>query len=145
MVAGLVAGMALSVVFQVAHCLEEAEFPLPPAIAGRIDNAWAVHQVETTVDFARRSRVVTWLVGGLNFQIEHHLFPRISHVHYPAISPARGTDLPRLWGQVHGVQVLPAQGSRRISGGCDGWGGRTPADDMALHGGNCALERNLRA
>jgi linoleoyl-CoA desaturase len=86
-VAGLVAGMALSVVFQVAHCLEEAEFPLPTAIAGRIDNAWAVHQVETTVDFARRSRVVTWLVGGLNFQIEHHLFPRISHVHYPAISP----------------------------------------------------------
>jgi NDP-sugar pyrophosphorylase family protein len=58
-VAGLVAGMALSVVFQVAHCLEEAEFPLPTAIAGRIDNAWAVHQVETTVDFARRSRVVT--------------------------------------------------------------------------------------
>jgi linoleoyl-CoA desaturase len=85
-VAGLVAGMALSVVFQVAHCVEEAEFPLPPAIAGRIDNAWAIHQVETTVDFARRSRVVTWLVGGLNFQIEHHLFPRISHVNYPAIS-----------------------------------------------------------
>jgi linoleoyl-CoA desaturase len=55
-------------------------------MAGRIDNAWAIHQVETTVDFARRSRVVTWLVGDLNFQIEHYLFPRISHVHYPAIS-----------------------------------------------------------
>ena len=48
---------------------------------------WAIHQVETTVDFARRSRVVAWLFGGLNFQIEHHLFPRICHVNYPQISP----------------------------------------------------------
>ncbi len=85
-VAGLVAGMTLSVVFQVAHCVEEAEFPLPRADTGRIENAWAIHQVETTVDFARRSRVVAWLLGGLNFQIEHHLFPQISHVNYPAIS-----------------------------------------------------------
>jgi linoleoyl-CoA desaturase len=84
--AGFVTGMVLSVVFQVAHCVEEAEFPLPRASTGRIDHAWAVHQVETTVDFARRSRLVTWLVGGLNFQTEHHLFPRISHVNYPAIS-----------------------------------------------------------
>ena len=79
-------GTALSVVFQVAHCVEEAEFPVPRASTRRIDHAWAVHQAETTVDFARRSRLVTWLVGGLNFQTEHHLFPRISHVNYPAIS-----------------------------------------------------------
>ena len=85
-IAGLVAGTVLSVVFQVAHCVEEAEFPLPGEETGRIERAWAVHQAETTVDFARRSRVVAWLLGGLNFQIEHHLFPRISHVNYPAIS-----------------------------------------------------------
>src|SRR5437867_540571 len=85
-VAGLVAGMVLSVVFQVAHCVEEAEFPLPREETGRIEHAWAIHQAETTVDFARRSRVVAWLVGGLNFQIEHHLFPRLCHVNYPAIS-----------------------------------------------------------
>ena len=85
-VAGLVAGMALSVVFQVAHCVEEAEFPLPREETGRVEHAWAIHQAETTVDFARRSRVVAWLVGGLNFQIEHHLFPRLCHVNYPAIS-----------------------------------------------------------
>ena len=85
-VASLVAGMVLSVVFQVAHCVEEAEFPLPRADSGRIEHAWAVHQAEATVDFARRSRIVTWLLGGLNFQIEHHLFPKISHVNYPAIS-----------------------------------------------------------
>jgi linoleoyl-CoA desaturase len=85
-VAALVLGTVLSVVFQAAHCVEEAEFPLPRAVTGRIERAWAVHQAETTVDFARRSRVVSWLLGGLNFQIEHHLFPRISHVNYPAIS-----------------------------------------------------------
>jgi linoleoyl-CoA desaturase len=85
-VAGLVTGIVLSVVFQVAHCVEQAAFPVVRASTGRIDRAWAIHQTETTVDFARRSRVVAWLVGGLNFQIEHHLFPRISHVNYRVIS-----------------------------------------------------------
>ena len=54
---GIVMGFVLSVVFQVAHCVEEAEFPLPRASTGRIEHAWAVHQVETTVDFARRNRI----------------------------------------------------------------------------------------
>ena len=81
-----VAGVVVSVVFQLAHCVEEAEFPLPQEGSGSIENAWAIHQVETTVDFARRSRVESWLLGGLNFQIEHHLFPRVCHVNYPAIS-----------------------------------------------------------
>jgi len=85
-VAALVAGILLSVIFQVAHCVEEVAFPVPHSGTDRMDHAWAIHQVETTADFARGNRVVTWLVGGLNFQIEHHLFPRISHVHYPALS-----------------------------------------------------------
>jgi linoleoyl-CoA desaturase len=82
----LVAGVVVSVVFQLAHCVEEAEFPLPREDSSSVENAWAIHQVETTVDFARRSRVESWLLGGLNFQIEHHLFPRVCHVNYPAIS-----------------------------------------------------------
>jgi linoleoyl-CoA desaturase len=85
-VAALVLGITTSLVFQVAHCVEEAEFPVPRLDTGRIENAWAIHQAETTVDFARRSRVVAWFLGGLNFQIEHHLFPRICHVNYPAMS-----------------------------------------------------------
>jgi linoleoyl-CoA desaturase len=52
----------------------------------RIDTPWAIHQLETTVDFARDNRALGWLIGGMNFQVEHHLFPRISHVHYPAVS-----------------------------------------------------------
>jgi linoleoyl-CoA desaturase len=80
------AGLVVSVVFQLAHCVEEAEFPMPREGYHSMENSWAVHQVETTVDFARRSRVESWLLGGLNFQIEHHLFPRICHVNYPALS-----------------------------------------------------------
>jgi len=80
-----VAGVVLTVVFQLAHCVGEAEFPLPAA-DGQMEDAWAVHQVQTTVDFARSSRFLCWLLGGLNFQVVHHLFPRICHVHYPALS-----------------------------------------------------------
>jgi len=81
-----VTGVVLAVVFQLAHAVEEADFPVPQPGFGRIRRPWAVHQVETTVDFARGDRLVSWLVGGLNFQIEHHLFPTLSHVDYPAIA-----------------------------------------------------------
>jgi linoleoyl-CoA desaturase len=88
--AAFVCGVVLSVVFQLAHCVEEAEFPVPvPAPQGggqRIEAEWAVHQVQTTVNFSRKNPILRWFLGGLNFQIEHHLFSRICHVHYPAIS-----------------------------------------------------------
>ncbi len=81
-----IVGVILSVVFQLAHTVEQADFPCVDKSTGRIENAWAVHQVQSSVDFARNNRLVSWLVGGLNFQIEHHLFPTLSHVNYPAIS-----------------------------------------------------------
>lgn len=79
-------GLVVSVVFQLAHAVEDAEFPVA-APRGRMSSEWAIHQVETTVDFARGSRVLAWYLGGLNFQIEHHLFPKLSHAHYPALAP----------------------------------------------------------
>jgi linoleoyl-CoA desaturase len=82
----MVLGLVLGVVFQLAHCVEEADFPEPPPGTLRLPHAWAVHQVRTTVDFARGNRMLSWYLGGLNFQIEHHLFPRICHVHYPRIA-----------------------------------------------------------
>jgi linoleoyl-CoA desaturase len=85
-VSAFVLGLVLAVVFQLAHCVEQADFPLPGSEDGRIDRPWAVHQVETTVDFSRRSRLAAWLLGGLNFQIEHHLLPRVCHIRYPALS-----------------------------------------------------------
>lgn len=81
-----VAGVLLALVFQMAHVVEEADFPLPNAASRQMDAPWAIHQLETTVDFARDNRLLSWLIGGLNFQIEHHLFPRVSHVHYPAVA-----------------------------------------------------------
>lgn len=85
-VASFVEGQLLSVVFQLAHCVEEADFPLPQSGTNKIENAWAVHQVETTVNFACQNHTISWITGNLNHQIEHHLFPRICHVNYPAIS-----------------------------------------------------------
>jgi linoleoyl-CoA desaturase len=76
----------MSVVFQLAHCVEDADFPQAEDGANRLPSTWAVHQVETTVDFARHNWFLTWYLGGLNFQIEHHLFPTICHIHYPRIS-----------------------------------------------------------
>jgi linoleoyl-CoA desaturase len=81
-----VIGVVLSVVFQLAHCVEEADFPERLPETDRLSEGWAVHQVQTTVDFARANRFLTWYLGGLNFQIEHHLFPRVCHVHYPRIA-----------------------------------------------------------
>lgn len=86
LVLSFTAGLILSVVFQLAHTVEEASFPEPTETTHEIENEWAIHQVNTTVNFATKSKMVSWFVGGLNFQIEHHLFPKISHVHYPAIS-----------------------------------------------------------
>jgi linoleoyl-CoA desaturase len=83
--ANLVQGLALSLVFQLAHAVEGSAFP-PVPVDRRMDASWAVHQVRTTSDFCRGNRVLTWLLGGLNFQIEHHLFPQICHVHYPVLS-----------------------------------------------------------
>jgi linoleoyl-CoA desaturase len=81
-----VIGVVLSVVFQLAHCVEEADFPEPLPGTDRLAEGWAVHQVRTTVDFARSNRLLTWYLGGLNFQIEHHLFPHICHIHYPRMA-----------------------------------------------------------
>src|SRR5262249_15432714 len=78
----LVVGVALSVVFQLAHCVEGTEFH-----DGQAVDEWAVHQLATRTHFAPRSPRLNWYSGGLNFQIEHHLFPRLSHVHYPRIAP----------------------------------------------------------
>lgn len=85
-VTATVLGSMLSIVFQLAHAVGAAQFPIPKEGTSTMENAWAVHQVETTVDFAPKSRVAAWLLGGLNFQVEHHLLPRICHVNFPALS-----------------------------------------------------------
>jgi linoleoyl-CoA desaturase len=98
-IATCVAGGTLAVVFQLAHCVEEAETP------AAAEGSFAAHQLATTVNFAPNNRLVSWYVGGLNFQVEHHLFPRTSHVHYRGLSKMVATVAER-----HGLRyrVLPS-------------------------------------
>lgn len=78
-------GVVLGLIFQLAHVVEGIEYP-EPTDDGRLDESWAVHQMQTTANFSRESPIATFLCGGLNYQIEHHLFPNICHIHYPEIS-----------------------------------------------------------
>ncbi|UYZ63797.1 fatty acid desaturase family protein [Hymenobacter weizhouensis] len=80
-----VEGLVLGLVFQLAHVVEGTAFPVPDP-SGDMQEAWAVHQLRTTANFAPRSRLASFLCGGLNRQIEHHLFPRVCHIHYPALA-----------------------------------------------------------
>lgn len=86
LVTALVCGFVIAVVFQLAHVVKEAAFETPTTENYKIENEWAVHQIQTTANFATKSKIVSWFTGGLNFQVEHHLFPRISHIHYPKIN-----------------------------------------------------------
>jgi linoleoyl-CoA desaturase len=81
-----VLGVVLSTVFQLAHVVGDAENHAAEPGVQQMPTGWAEHQVRTTVDFAPASRLLGWYVGGLNFQIEHHLFPAVCHVHYPALA-----------------------------------------------------------
>jgi linoleoyl-CoA desaturase len=81
----MITSLVTATTFQLAHCVEEAEFTSAEQLAAE-KKPWAVHEVETTVDFCPRNPVLTWVLGGLNYQIEHHLFPRVAHTHYPRIA-----------------------------------------------------------
>lgn len=80
------AGLMLAVVFQLAHCIEGTIFPQSPRDGQRMSEPWAEHQLRTTANFGR-TRLATFIVGGLDHQIEHHLMPRVCHIHYPKLAP----------------------------------------------------------
>ncbi len=83
----LTVGLVLAVVFQLAHINGDLEFPVPVGKPPHIEDEWAMHQVRTTTDFAPNNKVLSWYVGGLNFQVEHHLLPHICHLNYPRLRP----------------------------------------------------------
>ena len=91
-------GLVLSAIFQTAHVVPSSEYPVPDG-DGELTNNWTIHQLYTTCDYSPKSRIFSWLIGGLNYQVEHHLFPYISHIHYRDISKivqakAKEYDLP---------------------------------------------------
>lgn len=79
-------GLVLTTIFQLAHLVEDMEHP-QPSEGGVIENGWAIHQLQTTSNFAKKNKVLSWYVGGLNYQVEHHLFHNICHIHYSKIAP----------------------------------------------------------
>lgn len=82
-----VCGLLLAMIFQPAHVLSETEFVKLAPGEQTVQDSWAIHQLKTTANFARRSVFLSWFIGGLNYQIEHHLFPNICHIHYPKLAP----------------------------------------------------------
>jgi linoleoyl-CoA desaturase len=78
-------GLVLSTIFQTAHVVPTSDYPLPDS-NNELSNNWAVHQLHTTCDFAPNSKLFSWLIGGLNYQVVHHLFPNVSHIHYKRIA-----------------------------------------------------------
>ena len=83
----LFAGVYITTIFQLAHVVEGPEHHAAShQESGSAENTWAIHQLLTTANFSTKSKFMTWISGGLNHQIEHHLFPNICHVHYPEIA-----------------------------------------------------------
>ena len=80
-----VTGLLVSIVFQIAHIMPVNEFPLPDS-KNKMKNGWYHHQFATTANFSPKSKLIFWLIGGLNYQVEHHLLPDVCHVHYKALT-----------------------------------------------------------
>ncbi|HBB34915.1 MAG TPA: acyl-CoA desaturase [Cyanobacteria bacterium UBA8803] len=79
-------GLVINVVFMMAHVVDSVEFLTPQREAENLEDEWAIWQVKTTVDFAPNNHFINWYVGGLNYQVVHHLFPQICHIHYPRLA-----------------------------------------------------------
>lgn len=122
MIVHFTAGLILSLVFQLAHVVEGVEHP-ERNLSGDLDSSWALHQLATTANFAPGSQFIHWYTGGLNHQIEHHLFPHISHIHYRSMAKivretAREYGLnyksePTVWSAVNShLRMLKALGKK---------------------------------
>lgn len=83
----IVTGFVMATILQMAHVMTDVDFPEPSGDPLKIENEWAIHEVQTTSNFAPNNRILNWYVGGLNYQIEHHLFPHMCHLIYPKIAP----------------------------------------------------------
>ncbi|MBO3461765.1 acyl-CoA desaturase [Aetokthonos hydrillicola Thurmond2011] len=80
-------GLLICTIFMLAHVMDTAEFIQPNPVSNQIDDEWAIFQIRTTVDFAPKNAFLNWYLGGLNYQVVHHLFPQVCHIHYSKIAP----------------------------------------------------------
>ena len=106
----LVASVVLAVIFQLAHVMEDCQYPLQCPKTGNLEMDWAHLQLATTINFAPKNRLLSWYCGGLNFQVEHHLLPGVCHIHYKKLSPiveatAKEFGFPYLSLDTHGQAI----------------------------------------
>ena len=119
----VVLSLTLTFVFNLAHAIGKADFPKPSGNPATIEEEWAAHQMRTTVNFANGNRALNWFAGGLNFQIEHHLFPQISHTHYPDIStPSCGRGAWNSGCRTMSTGTPISAPSKATSASCGNWG-----------------------
>jgi linoleoyl-CoA desaturase len=85
-IVSMTTGFVIAVVFQLAHVVEDVTFVEKTSPVTSVEADWATHQIQTTANFGTKSKFLAWMLGGLNFQVEHHLFPKISHIHYPKLN-----------------------------------------------------------
>lgn len=104
---GLIMGLILAFVFQLAHAVEGPEFEAVDIDDKVIESEWAVHQVKTTANFSPNNKILSWFLGGLNYQVEHHLFPKVSHIHYPALSNIVRKECERFNLPYHSFKTMP--------------------------------------
>ena len=102
-----VTGLLVSIVFQIAHIMPANEFPLPNK-EGAMEDDWHKHQFATTSNFSPRSKVLFWLIGGLNYQVEHHLLPDVCHIHYKKLTKIV-SDTANEFGMVYNVKKSMAR------------------------------------
>ena len=138
-------GLVLALTFQIAHCSDASQFRAPITPGNHVvPRSWVEHQVDTTVDFCRENRLLAWYLGGLNFQIEHHLFPKICHVHYPALAPIveevcrahglRYFSHPSLWAAVGShLRQLHEMGKRPVPVEAQPLHAASPAEAQPMH------------
>ncbi len=124
LVYSMVVSLIMAVTFQLAHCVEEADFATADELTTE-RRLWAVHEVETTVDFCPRNPVLSWIVGGLNYQIEHHLFPGCRTL-TTQVSPRSSSATPSVMVSATSRITRCAQHSDRTSGTFARWGERVP-------------------
>jgi linoleoyl-CoA desaturase len=138
-------GFTLAIVFQLAHCIEGVAFPRVPTDANKMPEAWAEHQLRTTANFGS-TPLATFICGGLDHQIEHHLMPRICHIHYPALAPiveecAREYGLPYIYsGSFFKAVASHARTLRRLGRGDEAEALITPAG-RAPSSGSISMSR----
>lgn len=116
----LTAGFILGIIFQLAHVVEETMHPEPNK-DNVIENHWAIHEMITTNNFARENKPLSWYIGGLNYQIEHHLFPKVCSIHYPQISPIVEKTAKRVWNPLQSPPNIQTSGGLTLPNTQEFW------------------------